>query len=60
MYQVISRFRDKYNPNRIYEIGDTFESNDKKRIKDLINRKLIAKADKESSNSEKPDSGENE
>ncbi|WP_147402726.1 hypothetical protein [Caldibacillus debilis] len=41
MYKVISPFRDKFNPEKIYHVGDPFESDDKERIADLISRKLI-------------------
>ncbi len=43
MYKVIIKFRDKYNPRHFYNVGDIFESDDKNRIKDLFERKLIAK-----------------
>lgn len=41
MFKVISPFRDKYIPGKIYRVGDPFHSDDEKRIKDLLNRKLI-------------------
>lgn len=41
MYKVISPFRDKYNPGKVYQVGETFNSDDENRIRDLLNRKLI-------------------
>lgn len=41
MYKVISPFRDKYIPRKIYQVGETFNSDDENRIRDLLNRKLI-------------------
>jgi len=40
-FKVISPFRDKYNLSKIYQVGETFESEDEVRIKDLLDRKLI-------------------
>lgn len=39
-YNVIRRFRDKYT-GEIYLPGDTFESDEADRIKDLLTRGLI-------------------
>lgn len=39
-FNVNKRFKDKYT-GEIYLPGDTFKSDDDKRIEDLINRKLI-------------------
>ncbi len=39
-YKVIRRFRDKYT-GEIYLSGDTFESDEADRIKDLLTRGLI-------------------
>jgi len=39
-YRVIRRFRDKYT-REIYLPGDTFESDEADRIKDLLTRGLI-------------------
>lgn len=50
MYKVISIFRDKYNPQKLYKVGDKFEAEDKNRIKDLISRRLITKAPKNKDN----------
>lgn len=41
MYKVISKFKDITNPRHIYNVGDEFISDDKKRIKNLIDRKFI-------------------
>jgi len=41
MFKVISPFRDKYNPRKVYQVGEPFHSDDEERIKDLLNRKLI-------------------
>lgn len=41
MYRVISTFRDKYNHQKIYQVGESFFSEDEKRIADLLDRKLI-------------------
>lgn len=41
MYKVISPFRDKYIPSKVYQVGETFNSDDENRIRDLLNRKLI-------------------
>ena len=45
-YNVIRRFRDKYT-GEIYLSGDTFESDEADRIKDLINRGIIKKTKRE-------------
>ena len=42
MYTVIKLFKDKYT-GQIYKPGDSFKSDEKDRIKDLINRGLIKK-----------------
>ena len=39
-YRVIRRFRDKYT-REVYLPGDTFESDEADRIKDLLDRGLI-------------------
>ncbi len=41
-FKVVKVFRDKYNEERIYRIGEIFGSEDKERIKDLKDRGLIA------------------
>ena len=41
MYKVIVPFRDKYNHQKIYQVGESFFSDDEKRIADLLDRKLI-------------------
>ena len=46
MYKVIKRFKDKYNLQHFYNVGDNFDTEDKVRIKDLLNRKLISKDEK--------------
>lgn len=39
--KVISKFHDKYDLKKVYNIGDEFTSDDQERINDLINRGLI-------------------
>lgn len=51
MYKVTAKFRDKYNPSKVYQIGEAFDSKDKARIDDLIKRGLI----KEEKDAEKPE-----
>lgn len=41
MYKVISKFHDKYDLKKVYNVGDEFSSDDQERINDLINRGLI-------------------
>lgn len=41
MYKVIVPFRDKYIPGKVYQVGDSFTSDDENRITNLLNRKLI-------------------
>lgn len=44
-YKVISRFRDKDNDRKIYEVGELVpESFEEERITDLLSRKLISEA----------------
>lgn len=44
-YKVISRFRDKDNDRKIYEVGELVpESFEEERIADLLSRKLISEA----------------
>ena len=40
-YKVISPFRDKYNKDKVYRVGEPFFSDEKERIQDLLDRKLI-------------------
>ncbi len=39
--KVLRKFRDKYNKDIIYQVGDEFISDDVERINDLISRGLI-------------------
>lgn len=41
MYKVISKFHDKYDLKKVYQVGDEFSSDDQERIDDLLNRGLI-------------------
>lgn len=41
MYTVIEEFRDKYDLKKAFKVGDSFNSDEPERIKDLIARKLI-------------------
>lgn len=41
MFKVLSPFRDKYNPKKVYQVGELFHSDEEERIQDLLNRKLI-------------------
>ncbi|WP_312554895.1 hypothetical protein [Empedobacter brevis] len=44
-YKVISRFRDKDNDRKIYEVGELVPENfEEERITDLLSRKLISEA----------------
>lgn len=44
-YKVISRFRDKDNDRKIYEVGELVPENfEEERIADLLSRKLISEA----------------
>lgn len=46
MYKVIAKFKDKLSPQHFYNVGDEFMSEDKNRIKDLLDRKLIVEVKK--------------
>ncbi len=46
MYRVVTKFLDKYNPHRYYNVGDEFISDDKLRIEDLLSRGLISLEEK--------------
>lgn len=39
--EVIKRFRDKYNLEVIFEVGEKLEFDDEERVKDLIDRGLV-------------------
>lgn len=39
--RVLRKFRDKYNKDIMYQVGDEFLSDDVERINDLISRGLI-------------------
>lgn len=39
--RVISKFHDKYNLEKVYNVGDEFTSDEPERVADLINRGLI-------------------
>lgn len=39
--RVLRKFRDKYNKDIIYQVGENFVSDDIERINDLISRGLI-------------------
>ena len=41
MYKVISKFHDKYDLKKVYQVGDEFSSDDQERIDDLVDRGLI-------------------
>lgn len=41
MYTVIEEFRDKYDLKKAFKVGDSFNSDEPERIKDLIARRLI-------------------
>ena len=44
-YKVISRFRDKDNEKKIYELGEEISAEfEESRIADLLSRKLISEA----------------
>ena len=47
MYKVKQRFIDVLDEKHIYEVGDSFESKDLKRVGDLLERGLIVEADGE-------------
>jgi len=48
---VISMFADKYN-GHLYVEGDTFESNDKERITDMVNRGFLKVAEEKTETKE--------
>lgn len=39
--KVISKFHDKYDLKKVYNVGDEFTSDNQERINDLVNRGLI-------------------
>lgn len=41
MLKVLHAFVDKYDPEKVYNIGEIIEIEDKERIKDMIARKLV-------------------
>lgn len=41
MLEVIQAFVDKYNPEKIYRIGEKIKIEDKERVQDMIERKLV-------------------
>lgn len=41
MLEVIQPFVDKYNPEKIYRIGEKIKIEDKERVQDMIERKLV-------------------
>lgn len=41
MLKVLHAFVDKYDPEKVYNIGEIIEIEDKERIKDMITRKLV-------------------
>ena len=45
MYKVKQRFIDVLDEKHIYEVGDSFESKDLKRVGDLLERRLIVEVD---------------
>ncbi len=47
MYKVISQFKDKFNPQHFYNVGDEFISTDEYRITDLLSRQLIKEVEVE-------------
>lgn len=49
--KVISKFHDKYDLKKVYNVGDEFTSDDLERISDLKKRGLIEGDKKPSTNS---------
>ena len=41
MLEVIQAFVDKYNPEKIYRVGEKIKIEDKERVQDMIERKLV-------------------
>lgn len=41
MLEVIHPFVDKYNPEKIYRMGEKIKIEDKERVQDMIERKLV-------------------
>ena len=60
MYKVKNPFHDKYNPERIFYLGDYVTVEDKDRLKDLLERELLIPTNDKVSDFQKLDADKQE